>query len=85
MAGHTATAILRKYPTFDSGTDDKAYLDSTDDVATYTAKSNRPQTRTNAMDALGLMAAKKPSAPTLKGAPIDPMTAYVNAVKSALA
>jgi hypothetical protein len=78
MAGHTATAILRKYPTFDSG-------DSTDDVATYTAKSNQPQTRTNAMDALGLMAAKKPSAPTLKGAPIDPMTAYVNAVKSALA
>jgi hypothetical protein len=82
MAGHTATAILRKYPTFDSG---QAYLDSTDDVATYTAKSNQPQTRTNAMDALGLMAAKKPSAPTLKGAPIDPMTAYVNAVKSALA
>jgi len=78
MAGHTATAVLGKYPTFDSG-------DFTDDVATYTAKSNRPQTKTNAMEALGLMAAKKPSAPTLKGAPIDPMTAYVNAVKSSLA
>lgn len=78
MAGHTATAILRKYPTFDSG-------DFTDDVATYIAKSNQPKTQTNAMEALGLMAAKKPSAPTLKGAPIDPMTAYVNAVKSSLA
>ena len=78
MAGHTAAAVLRKYPTFDSG-------NFTDSVNTYTAKSNRPQTQANAMDALGLMAAKKPSAPTLKGAPIDPMTAYVNAVKSALA
>ena len=78
MAGHTAAAVLGKYPIFDSG-------DFTDSVNTYTAKSNRPQTKTNAMDALGLMAAKKPSAPTLKGAPIDPMTAYVNAVKSSLA
>jgi len=77
MAGHTATAILRKYPTFDSG-------DFTDDVATYTAKSNQPKTQTNAMEALGLMAAKKSSVPKLKGAPIDPMTAYVNAVKSSL-
>ena len=79
MAGHTVTAILRKYPTFDSGN-----FTDTDDVATYTAKSNRPQTKTNAMDPRGLMAAIKPSAPTLKGAPIDTMTAYVNAVKSSL-
>ena len=79
MAGHTAAAVLRKYPTFNSG-------DFTESVDTYTAKSNRP--KTDAMKALGLMAAKKPSAPTLKGAPsapIDPMTAYVNAVKSSLA
>ena len=77
MAGHTATAVLGKYPTFDSG-------DFTDDVATYIAKSNQPKTQT-AMEAPGLMAAKKSSVPTLKGAPTDPMTAYVNAVKSALA
>ena len=77
MAGHTAAAVLNRYPTFDSG-DSDAFVD------TYTAKSNRPQTQT-AMKALGLMAAKKPSAPTLKGAPTDPMTAYVNAVKSSLA
>jgi len=78
MAGHTAAAVLGKYPTFDSA-------DFTDSVNTYTAKSNRPQTQTDAIKALGLMAAKKPSAPTLKGAPTDPMTAYVNAVKSSLA
>jgi|DEB0MinimDraft_4_1074332.scaffolds.fasta_scaffold76027_2 hypothetical protein len=77
MAGHTITAILNKYPTFD-------LEDPTDDVATYIAKFNQPKTQTNAMEALGLMAAIKPSAPTLKGAPIDPMTSYVNAVKSSL-
>ena len=79
MAGHTATAVLRKYPIFD-------LEDPTDDVATYTAKFNQPKTQTNAMEALGLMA-KKSSVPTLKGAPtapIDTMTAYVNAVKSAV-
>ena len=39
------------------------------------------------MKAMGLMAAKKSSVPKLKGAPTaptDPMTAYVNAVKSSL-
>jgi hypothetical protein len=77
---HTATAILRKYPTFDSGD-----FTDTDDVATYIAKSIQPKTQTNAMEALGLMAAKKSSVPKLKGAPTDPMTAYVNAVKSSLA
>jgi hypothetical protein len=79
---HTATAILRKYPTFDSGD-----FTDTDDVATYIAKSIQPKTQTNAMEALGLMA-KKSSVPTLKGAPtapIDPMTAYVNAIKLSLA
>lgn len=80
MAGHTITAILNKYPTFD-------LEDPTDDVATYIAKSIQPKTQTNAMKAMGLMAAKKSSVPKLKGAPTaptDPMTAYVNAVKSSL-
>ena len=58
MAGHTATAVLGKYPTFDSGD-----FTDTDDVATYIAKSIQPKTQTNAMKAMGLMAAKKPSAP----------------------
>jgi len=78
MAGHTAAAVLGKYPPFD-------LEDSTADVDTYIAKSIQPKTQTNAMEALGLMAAKKSSVPKLKGAPTDPMTAYVNAVKSSLA